>query len=78
MEKDLMDNICGADIAHMHLVCCVLLIFIQNMHVLFHWKIGKGEALVKTFEVPLGSNRKLNKFWVGKGDKSCNWAMKNC
>ena len=33
---DLMDNVCGADIAHMHLVCRALLIFIQNMHGLFH------------------------------------------
>ena len=80
------DNICGADLADMHLISkfnkgfrfllCVIDIFSRYAWVV-PLKDKKGVSIVNSFQKILkNSNRKLNKIWVDKGGEFYNNSFK--
>ena len=56
----------------------VLLIFLVNIHGLFHWKIKKGTEITNAFQKVLDeSNCKSNKILADKGSEFYNGPMKS-
>ena len=87
VHSSFIDNIWGADLAHMQLISkfnkrfwfslCVIGVYSKYLRVV-HLKDKKVIIITKAFQNILNeSNRKPNKIWVDKGREFCNRSMKS-